>query len=77
MAKDPAQRSRFEAVVYTTLECLRLIGLALYPLAPTTALKIEESLGIDTPQFKADFEPLKLKEGAEVKVGDPLFPIVE
>ena len=77
LAKDPAQRGRFEAVVYTTLEMLRLIGLAMYPLTPATARKIEESLGIRNPEFKAEFEPLALAEGTEIQVGDPLFPIVE
>ena len=76
LAKDPAQKDRFDAVVYTTLECLRLIGLALYPLAPATAGKIETSLGIDG-EFKAEFKPFDLKEGSLIKVGDPLFPIVE
>lgn len=77
LAKDPAQRDRFEAVVYTTLECLRLIGLAMYPLTPSTATKIERSLGVETPEFKAEFKPCKLAEGAAVKVGDPLFPMIE
>ena len=77
LAKDPAQKDRFDAVVYTTLECLRLIGLALYPLAPATAGKIETSLGIDVDEFKAEFKPFDLKEDSTIKVGDPLFPIVE
>ena len=77
LTKDPAQKDRFDAVVYTTLECLRLIGLALYPLAPATAGKIETSLGIDVDEFKAEFKPFDLKEDSTIKVGDPLFPIVE
>lgn len=77
LAKDPAQADRFEAVVYTTLEMLRLIGLALYPLAPATATKIEQSLGIHGNCFAADFKPLALPAGNSVTVGDPLFPIVE
>lgn len=77
LAKDENQKSRFEAVVYTTLEMLRLIGLAMYPLTPDTACKIEESLGINLEKPKAYFEPFALKEGSEIKVGDPLFPIIE
>lgn len=77
LAKDPAQKDRFEAVVYTTLDALRLIGNALYPIAPTTAGKIETSLGIENPQFVAEFKPMSLAEGAAIKVGDPLFPMIE
>lgn len=77
LAKNPAERARFEAVVYTTLECLRLIGLAMYPLTPATARKIEASLGVEPESFKADFKPFALPEGTEIKVGDPLFPMIE
>ena len=77
LAKNPAERARFEAVVYTTLECLRLIGLAMYPLTPATARKIEASLGVEPESFKADFKPFALTEGTEIKVGDPLFPMIE
>lgn len=77
LAKKPEQRERFEAVVYTTLECLRLIGLAMYPLTPASARKIEDSLGLAQVSFKADFAPFKLAAGTTVKVGDPLFPMVE
>ena len=77
LAKNPDQRGRFEAVVYTTLEALRLIGLAMYPLTPATTAKILQSLGIESPVFKADFTIMKLKEGTLIKVGDPLFPFVE
>ena len=64
-------------MVYTTLECLRLIGLAMYPLTPASARKIEDSLGLPQVSFKADFTPFKLAAGTIVKVGDPLFPMVE
>ena len=76
LAKDPEQKERFAAVVYTTLEVLRLIGLAIYPLTPLTAEKIEKSLGIENPEFAANFNPLMLKEGDDIFVGDPLFPML-
>ncbi len=77
LAKDPNQKERFNAVIYTTLECLRLIGLAMYPLTPETAYKILDSLGIKPQPFKADFKPFILSENNEIKVGSPLFPIIE
>ena len=76
LAKNPDQKERFEAVIYTTLEILRLIGLAIYPLTPTTAEKIEKSLGIANPKFEANFEPMQLSAGSSVAVGDPLFPML-
>jgi len=77
LAKDDSQKERFEAVVYTTLEMLRLIGLALYPIAPETARKIEESLGVSIEKFTAEFKPFGLKEGSSLAVGEPLFPMLE
>lgn len=76
LAKNPDQKERFEAVIYTTLEILRLIGLAIYPLTPATAEKIEKSLGIANPKFEANFEPMQLSAGSSVAVGDPLFPML-
>ena len=76
LAKDESQKARFEAVIYTTLEMLRLIGLALYPLAPSTARKIEASLGTEPQTFTAEFKPMGLPAGNHITVGDPLFPIL-
>lgn len=77
LAKDESQKSRFDSVVYTTLEMLRLIALAAYPLIPETSRKILNSLGIDNPEFKAEFIAGELKSGSQTVVGDALFPIVE
>ena len=46
-------------------------------LTPATARKIEASLGVEPESFKADFKPFALPEGTEIKVGDPLFPMIE
>ena len=40
LAKDESQRERYEAIIYTTLDALRLIAVALYPFMPETAEKI-------------------------------------
>ena len=77
LVKEEGGKERFEAVVYTTLEMLRLIGIAAYPIMPETAEKIEASLGINIGKFTADFEPFGLKSGGNVVVGDPLFPMLE
>lgn len=76
LAKDENQKERFEAVVYTTLEMLRLIGIASYPLIPNTAEKILHSLGVNN-EIRAEFKPLRLPTNNELTVGDPLFPMLE
>ena len=76
LAKDENQKERYEAVIYTTLDALRLIATAVYPFMPTISQKILNSLGINEPA-KAEFEAMKLAEGAQTVVGDPLFPYIE
>jgi len=75
LAKDETQKDRYEAVIYTTLDALRLIALAVYPFMPETSLKILSSLGI-TGEVKAIFKPCELPVGAQTVVGDPLFPFI-
>jgi methionyl-tRNA synthetase len=75
LAKDPAQKERYDAVIYTTLDALRLIGLAVYPFMPEVSKKILASLGIhDAP--KAVFVAGQLDGGSQTVVGAPLFPII-
>ena len=75
LAKDETKRERYEAVIYTTLDALRLIALGVYPFMPETARKILNSLAVDG-EIKAEFVPLSLKEGAQTVVGEPLFPFI-
>lgn len=75
LAKDEAKKARYDAVIYTTLDALRLIAVAIYPFMPETSQKILSSLGI-TAQPAADFTPCALPAGNKTTVGDPLFPII-
>ena len=75
LAKDENQRERYEAIIYTTLDALRLIAIALYPFMPETAQKILTSLG-ESGEVTAEFKPLALSVGAQTVVGDPLFPFI-
>ena len=47
LAKDEANRSRLEAVLYNLLECIRVIGILLTPFMPSTAQAIHAQLGTD------------------------------
>ena len=75
LAKDESQKERFKAVIYTTLDALRLIATALYPLMPNTAKAILTSLGLDASTIRADFEGAKLSAG-KITVPEPLFPFL-
>lgn len=75
LAKDETKKERYEAVIYTTLDALRLIAVAVYPFMPETAKKILVSLGISA-EVKAEFIPCGLKVGSQTVVGDPLFPFI-
>ena len=52
LAKDEAQKERLEGVLYNLLECIRILSVILFPLIPSTSLKIREQLGIsEEPAF--------------------------
>ncbi len=75
LAKDESKRARYEAVIYTTLDALRLIAAAAYPFMPVISGKILTSLGC-SEKPEAAFKPCELLEGAQTEVGDPLFPFL-
>ena len=73
LAKDETKKDRYDAVIYTTLDALRLIATAVYPFMPETSVKILNSLGIQDKPV-ADFTPMKLQPDTQTVVGEPLFP---
>lgn len=75
LAKDESKKERYEAVIYTTLDALRLIATAVYPFMPVVSQKILSSLGIEG-EVKATFAAEELKAGTQTTVGDPLFPFI-
>lgn len=75
LAKDESQRARYEAIIYTTLDALRLIAVALYPFMPEVSKKILTSLAV-TGDITAEFKPATLTVGAQTVVGEPLFPFI-
>ena len=75
LAKDETKFERYQAVIYTTLDALRLIANAMYPFMPTISTKILSSLGInEKPTSK--FAPFELTPNNQTVVGDPLFPFI-
>jgi len=76
LIKQPGGEDRYAAVTYTTLEALRLIALAVYPIMPDTAKKILASLGM-SPVMTADFTPYTVQIFDALCVTEPLFPLIE
>lgn len=67
LAKDEAQKDRLEGVLYNLLECIRILSIILFPLIPSTALKIREQLGISE---EPAFEQLKYGLHEDYAVGE-------
>ena len=52
LAKDDSQKERLEGVLYNLLECIRILSVLLFPIIPSTSLKIREQLGLsEQPAF--------------------------
>ena len=75
LAKNPEKMERFKQVVYTTLDALRLIATALYPLMPNSSKSILETLAVKGDKVEALFEARSLGEG-KITVPNPLFPFL-
>ena len=80
LARDPANRSRLETILYNLLEALRVTAVLISPFMPGSAAKILTQLGIADPDGQS-LETLRvwggLPAGNQLKKGEPLFPRVE
>jgi methionyl-tRNA synthetase len=75
LAKDPEKRLQLDTVLYTLLETLRLITLALQPVMPTAAQKMATSLGVDqAPDLASQSAWGQLTAGTTIEQGPSLFP---
>ena len=72
---------RLGSVLYNLSESLRLIGLFLYPVMPSTAQKIWDALGIqkriDASRMSEETAWGKLAPGTAIREGAQLFPRIE
>ena len=80
LARDPANRSRLETILYNLLEALRVTAVVISPFMPGSAEKILTQLGIADPDGQK-LETLRvwggLPAGNQLRKGEPLFPRVE
>jgi len=73
-----SDKERLNTVIYTLLEALRRISILLYAFIPDSAVKIQEQLGYQDPQFSWDLiKDVKIPEGQKLNKGKILFPRVE
>ncbi|MFW2368850.1 MAG: methionine--tRNA ligase, partial [Desulforhopalus sp.] len=59
LAKDPDSTTRLDTVLYSMLECLRLLTLVLQPVMPGATAKMAEGLGLDPAEERIN----SLKKG--------------
>jgi methionyl-tRNA synthetase len=75
LAKDPAQSTRLDQVLYNLLECCRVLAVLLSPYLPTTASRIYQQLNLGpVPQHLDEARWGKLPPGHKVGEPTPLFP---
>lgn len=72
LAKDEDGRDRLKAVLYNLLECIRILGAALYPVMPECSDKIKALIGTDEQSF--EFGAVKSYTVGEAK---PLFARID
>lgn len=81
LAKEPSQRKRVDAILYTAAEALRLLSVLLSPFTPGASSRLWAALGadaaLDAQRLPATGRWGGLKPGARVSKGDPLFPRVD
>ncbi|HLW61296.1 MAG TPA: methionine--tRNA ligase [bacterium] len=73
--------ARAGAIVYNTLEALRIATILLTPVFPTAAQRVWGQLGIAAPLSAQRFADARvwggLPAGAGIRLGAPLFPRIE
>ena len=72
LSKDESNKDRLKAVLYNLLECIRLIGNAIYPVMPECSDKIKALLGTDEQSLS--FGAVKTYSVGEAK---PLFARID
>lgn len=78
LAKDEAKAGELAAVIYNSLEAIRIIAAYLAPFMPNTSAEVFRRLGLgDVFEIDDIAEAAKwgrLPAGNSVEIGDPLFP---
>lgn len=80
LARDEAKRGQLATVLYHLAEAIRFVSVLIQPFMARTPRKIWDQLGIEEGSLTA-WDSLahfgQLKEGIQVKTGQPIFPRVD
>ncbi|MDR3584360.1 MAG: methionine--tRNA ligase [Desulfosporosinus sp.] len=79
LAKHEEQRERLDTVLYTFVECIRVMAVLTAPFMPGLPSRICKSLGVDEGFIRweeADQWGI-LEPGMQVQKGEPLFPRID
>ena len=80
IAKERDEK-RLNTVLYTLLEAIRLISMLIYPIMPSSSLKMRYQLGLKGKWENGDFvnkgEWGRLRPGIRVKEPEPIFPRID
>jgi methionyl-tRNA synthetase len=75
LAKDPAQATRLDAVLYNLVETSRILAVLLWPFLPATATRIAQQLGLpEVPDHLSAAGWGGLTPGHRIGQPEPLFP---
>ena len=80
MAEDRLQRQTLADVLYTAVECVRMIAVLAHPVIPEGTRKIWEQLGQQDELSNVRIDQLKwggMKPGTRVRKPEPIFPRVD
>jgi methionyl-tRNA synthetase len=81
LAKDPAQRTELEGVLYAAAETLRILAVAIHPIMPAAASSLWTQLGqpgdVADARLPAAGAWGGLQPGTKTTKGESLFPRVE
>jgi methionyl-tRNA synthetase len=80
LAKDPAQATRLDQVLYVLAEGLRLIAVQLFPAIPRAASQVWAQLGLPSRPDQVGFDEITTwgaVEAFQVQPGTILFPKLE
>jgi methionyl-tRNA synthetase len=67
-------QGRMETVLYTLLECIRVIGILLQPIIPDSAAKILKLLNVKENDFAAIGADNAMKSGDNLPAPEIVFP---
>ncbi|MGH3722626.1 MAG: methionine--tRNA ligase [Mycobacterium sp.] len=73
-SEDPADKQRFDTVLYTTLEVVRIVALLVQPVMPESAAKLLDLLGQSEDQRDFTAIATRLKPGVSLPAPSGVFP---